>query len=109
SISDNIHFNAHVRGRSRPLDRRGERRSTLDLDARLSIRPNDPERTVEVLSGGNQQKVLLARFLRDPGAVIFVEDPTTGVDVGAKADIHRALRENADAGQAVVVVSSDEK
>jgi ribose transport system ATP-binding protein len=110
SISDNVHFNAHVRGRrSGPLDRRRERRSTLALDARLSIRPNDPERSVNVLSGGNQQKVLLARFLRDPGPVIFVEDPTTGVDVGAKADIHRALRENAETGQAVVVISSDEE
>lgn len=74
---------------------------------KLSIRPALPEANVESLSGGNQQKVLLARWLNADPHVLIVDEPTIGVDVGAKVDIHRLLRELAASGVCVVLISSD--
>jgi ABC-type sugar transport system ATPase subunit len=75
--------------------------------SRLNIAPPDPLRSVRVLSGGNQQKVLLARWLlRDP-AVLIVDEPTRGVDVAGRAEIYHILRELANSGKAIIVVSSD--
>ncbi|MCY7417533.1 MAG: sugar ABC transporter ATP-binding protein, partial [Chloroflexi bacterium] len=75
---------------------------------RLSIRSrNDPQQQMGTLSGGNQQKVLLARWLqRDSQALVLIE-PTRGVDVGARADIYRSLRDLAATGVAVLAVTSD--
>ncbi len=75
---------------------------------RLAIRSrNDPKQRMGTLSGGNQQKVLLARWLeRDSRALVLIE-PTRGVDVGAREDIYRSLRELATGGVAVLVVTSD--
>jgi ribose transport system ATP-binding protein len=75
---------------------------------RLGIRSrNDPKQAMGTLSGGNQQKVLLARWLeRDAKALVLIE-PTRGVDVGAREDIYRSLRELATTGVAVLVVTSD--
>ncbi|CAN5566322.1 sugar ABC transporter ATP-binding protein [soil metagenome] len=74
----------------------------------LAIRSrDDPRQAMGTLSGGNQQKVLLARWLeRDSRALVLIE-PTRGVDVGARADIYRSLRELAATGVAVLVVTSD--
>ena len=59
------------------------------------------------LSGGNQQKALLARWMATRPSILIVDEPTRGVDVGAKGEIHRMLREYAEAGNGVIVVSSE--
>lgn len=62
---------------------------------------------MRTLSGGNQQKVVLARWLMRECRVLLLDEPTRGVDVGARAEIYRLVRDLADAGVAVVVVSSE--
>ena len=74
---------------------------------RLDIRPADDQVETLNLSGGNQQKVLLAKWLSVEPRVLIVDEPTRGVDVAAKAGIHRHLRALADQGAAVILISSD--
>lgn len=80
---------------------------TNRLIEELQVSPPDPEREVANLSGGNQQKVLLAKWLATDPEVIFLDEPTRGVDVGAKAVIHKAVAEVANRGKSVVLISSD--
>jgi len=85
-----------------------ERRAIDDLVRRLRVRMGSPEQPIQSLSGGNQQKVSLMRpFLRGDVKVILAEEPTQGVDVGARFDIYEALRAKAAEGVAAVVKSSD--
>ncbi|MET0930514.1 MAG: sugar ABC transporter ATP-binding protein [Aeromicrobium sp.] len=92
------------------LSRRAVRRQAERLIAELDIRPADPTLLAGTLSGGNQQKVLLARWLAAGARVLVVEEPTHGIDVGAKVHVNRALRGFADRGASVVVsaLESDE-
>ncbi len=84
-----------------------ERGLADSLSRRLGVRARDLSQTVGTLSGGNQQKVLLAKWIARNPKVIIADEPTRGVDVGAKGEIHRMLREYADAGNGVIVVSSE--
>jgi ribose transport system ATP-binding protein len=89
------------------LKRRAERRAVADLVDQLMIRTPSLDQPVEFLSGGNQQKVSVARaFLREP-SVILAYEPTQGVDVGSRFDIYQALRARCEAGAAIMVKSSD--
>ncbi len=92
------------RGRLRPKAERVEVQTWID---RFSISPPDSEAPIESLSGGNQQKVLVAKWLRIKPRVLILDEPTQGVDVGSKADIHDHLRDAASAGMAVAVCSTD--
>ena len=76
---------------------------------RLDVRPSDPARTLMHLSGGNQQKVVLCKWLRLEPRVILLDEPTQGIDIGAKALIHGLIRKAADDGAAVVVATSDDE
>jgi len=73
----------------------------------ISIRPNLPHINVESLSGGNQQKALISRWLNADPKLLIVDEPTSGVDVGAKLEIHKLLRSLAARGVCVILISSD--
>jgi ribose transport system ATP-binding protein len=89
------------------LRRRAERKAVAGLVDELEVRTPSLEQPVEFLSGGNQQKVSVARtFLREP-PVILAYEPTQGVDVGSRFDIYQALRARTDNGAALLVKSSD--
>jgi ribose transport system ATP-binding protein len=92
---------------TRWLSRRQETRSAAEWVRRLDVVPRDPERELGKLSGGNQQKVVLARWLRIAPQVLMLDEPTSGVDTGTKQSIYRALTTMAVAGTAVVIASSD--
>ncbi|SMR83614.1 ribose transport system ATP-binding protein [Aliiroseovarius halocynthiae] len=73
----------------------------------LNILPPDPAKVVGQMSGGNQQKVLLGKWIEKDPEVLILDEPTVGVDVGAKAEIYAIIRKLRDEGAAVIVVSSD--
>lgn len=89
------------------LQRKVELNATTNYIQKLSIRPPSPGKAVGRLSGGNQQKSLLARWLFAESRVFLLDEPTRGVDVAARAEIYREINELAEAGAAVVMVSSD--
>ncbi|HQZ34640.1 MAG TPA: sugar ABC transporter ATP-binding protein [Ilumatobacteraceae bacterium] len=84
-----------------------ETRSSLDLLKKFDVRPPLPAADFSTLSGGNAQKVVLARCLSSSPILLVLEEPTAAVDIGARAEIHRRIRVIAENGAAVLVVSSD--
>ncbi|THG31573.1 sugar ABC transporter ATP-binding protein [Naasia lichenicola] len=109
SVRENLFLNPAVWGR-RLWQFRGaksERLETMPHIDSFGVRPRDPEIALDTLSGGNQQKVILARWFGVGRKVIVLEEPTMGVDVGAKADIYALLRDVTRAGTSVIVVSTD--
>ncbi|WP_327093078.1 sugar ABC transporter ATP-binding protein [Nonomuraea sp. NBC_01738] len=99
SAGDNALLVAHALGR-----RPGRVRELLQ---RVRLSPPDPSREVRFLSGGNQQKVVLAKWLTVAPRILVFDEPTRGVDVGAKAAIHELVRELAADGMAVLMISSE--
>ena len=93
--------------RAGAIDRGAERKAAVKHLNELDTQPRRPEQIVRLLSGGNQQKVVLARWLLRSCKVLFLDEPTRGVDVGAKAEIYRVIAELAQAGLGVVMVSSE--
>ncbi|HLI43707.1 MAG TPA: sugar ABC transporter ATP-binding protein [Acidimicrobiales bacterium] len=91
------------------VDRRMERVEARRWSAAVGLHPPRPERRLSTFSGGNQQKIVLARWLRTDPRVLILDEPTQGVDVGAKATIHDLVAAQARSGTAVLVVSSDAK
>jgi ribose transport system ATP-binding protein len=102
TISDMRRF-----GRFGFTDARNERKQAHGELKRLNVRPDRPDRLVSELSGGNQQKVVLARWLLKSSKVLLLDEPTRGVDVGAKADVYEVIAELAAGGLGIVMVSSE--
>lgn len=108
SVAENLTLsNLRAIAKGLRLDRRREIESVHEYIKKLHIRPAEPLRKVSSLSGGNQQKVLVARWLFAGSTIFLLDEPTRGVDVAARAEIYRAIKELADSGAAVVLVSSD--
>jgi ribose transport system ATP-binding protein len=89
------------------LDIRKEREQAREQLRALNTVPDDPDRIVRLLSGGNQQKVVLARWLLHKCRVLLLDEPTRGVDIATKAEIYRIISDLAQAGLGVLVVSSE--
>ncbi|MGX7708712.1 sugar ABC transporter ATP-binding protein [Methylobacterium sp. Gmos1] len=108
SVRENIVLALQARrGPFRPIPRREQEALARRYIAMLDIRPPDPERPIGLLSGGNQQKALLARWLATEPRVLILDEPTRGIDVGAHAEIIRLIRRLCDEGLALVVISSE--
>ena len=87
--------------------RESERAASAEIASRLDIKTPGLDREVRRLSGGNQQKVVLAKWLHRAGRVLIFDEPTQGVDVGTKAEIFSLIHELADEGKAIIVICSD--
>ncbi|MBB2912067.1 simple sugar transport system ATP-binding protein [Streptosporangium becharense] len=96
-----------ARGWSRPVPRRRQDELVEKYVRALKINPPDPDHLVKNLSGGNQQKVLLARWLIVEPRLLILDEPTRGIDVGAKAEIQRLVAELSDGGMAVLFISAE--
>jgi ribose transport system ATP-binding protein len=94
-------------GFSKFIRRKAERNDADAILAKLSLRPFHPDALPSTFSGGNQQKIVLARGFTRPYAVHIFDEPTAGVDVGARAEIYQAMHGLAKEGAAVLVISSD--
>ncbi|MEU1508324.1 sugar ABC transporter ATP-binding protein [Kitasatospora sp. NPDC005748] len=96
-----------ARGWARPLSRTTQDELALRWIRALDIRPADPEALVRNLSGGNQQKVLLARWLITDPKLLILDEPTRGIDIGAKAEIQKLVANLAEKGMAVLFISAE--
>ncbi len=107
SIEDNLTYSAPGRDtRWGWVDRKARRRSARRWIEALRVKAVGPRQAVGALSGGNQQKVALARLLHQDADVLLLDEPTRGIDVGSKAEIYRLIGELAASGKAVLMVSS---
>ena len=109
SVRENMFLNPVAAGRGlfSYLAPGRESEASRELGAKIGLRPNDPNMPIELLSGGNQQKVVVGRWLHLASKVYIFEDPTAGVDVGAKAEIYRLFDVALSAGAAIIIVSTD--
>ncbi len=109
TVRENAFLNPGASGRGllSTLSPRAEARKAIALGASVGLRPNAPELSLESLSGGNQQKVVVGRWLATGRRLLVAEDPTAGVDVGAKAEIYRLIERALQEKLAVAVVSTD--
>ena len=89
------------------LDYTKQRQDSEEFCRKLNVKTPSIDTKMESLSGGNQQKVIMAKWLLRKPKVFLIDEPTRGVDVGAKAEIQKMIRQMADEGTACLVVSSE--
>lgn len=109
TVRENMFPNLHVRGfgKFRFIRFRREREKTYYFGEEFNVKPRTTELSIATLSGGNQQKVILARWLSMNRDLIVLEEPTAGVDVGAKAEIYQLIKRATDSGLSILLVSTD--
>ncbi|MFH8655903.1 sugar ABC transporter ATP-binding protein [Streptomyces afghaniensis] len=108
SVTRNVSVSSMSRfSRGGWIDRGAELGAARAATRELSLRPDNPSVPVRTLSGGNQQKAVLARWLLRGCRVLLLDEPTRGVDVGARAELYAVVRRLADEGLAVLLVSSE--
>ena len=109
AIYENVFLNPCVRGRGLLsfTSAATEQNAAAMLGKTVGLSPNDPALAIEALSGGNQQKVVVGRWIGTGRKLLIAEDPTAGVDVGAKAEIYNLLFDALQTGMGVLVVSTD--
>jgi ABC-type sugar transport system ATPase subunit len=108
SIRDNVSMailDRLVKGGT--VDRAKEEALAVDAIARFQIRARGPGQTVSQLSGGNQQKVVLAKWLATNPRILILDEPTRGIDIGAKTEIHKLMNQLARQGLAILMISSE--
>jgi ribose transport system ATP-binding protein len=89
------------------IDRKTENKTVNEKIEEFQIKTHTGEQKVETLSGGNQQKVILARFILSHPKILIVDEPTKGIDVGSRMAIYQLIRKLADSGIAVLMLTSD--
>jgi ribose transport system ATP-binding protein/rhamnose transport system ATP-binding protein len=89
------------------LKSKEEKKLATESVKKLDIRPSLPDMAVEQLSGGNQQKVVISKWLATNPKILIVDEPTNGIDIGAKAEIHKLLQKLASDGMGIIVISSE--
>jgi rhamnose transport system ATP-binding protein len=89
------------------IDRRKERQLADRYAAQFRVRMTDVDQLVSALSGGNQQKVVIAKWLATQPRVLILDEPTRGIDIGAKVEVHRIIAELAASGLAIILISSE--
>ena len=109
SLQDNLFINPTLTGTKFYgwLSITREKICAREILARYSVRPADPERVIATLSGGNQQKIVVARWLEGDVNLLILEEPTAGVDVGSKAEIYALVQKSLSRGMGVLLVSTD--
>lgn len=109
SVEDNMVITIHDRlcGKSGLVSMTRKHDTARKWIDTLNIKPGYPDMAVQKLSGGNQQRVVIAKWLATNPKILFIDEPTNGIDVGAKAEIHTLMRNLASQGMAIVMVSSE--
>ena len=109
SVEDNSVMTIHDRLRSGHglVNLKTKHKLAKDWIEKLNIKPGYPDMVVQKLSGGNQQRVVIAKWLATDPEILFIDEPTNGIDIGAKSEIHNLMRRLASQGMAIVMVSSE--
>ncbi|RKX86518.1 MAG: sugar ABC transporter ATP-binding protein [Spirochaetes bacterium] len=109
SIEDNISLTMldALSGKSSLINLKKRKELTRNWMEKMDIRPNIPEMITSKLSGGNQQRVVISKWLATDPKVLIVDEPTNGIDIGAKSGIHQLLRDLAEKGLGIIIISSE--
>ncbi|WP_257009916.1 sugar ABC transporter ATP-binding protein [Evansella halocellulosilytica] len=109
SIIDNVTITnlKHLKNRLKLIDKKKEKALTDEYMETYDVRPRISTMLAEQLSGGNQQKVVLAKWMAINPKILIIDEPTNGIDVGAKSEIHKLLRTLAKEGMGIIMVSSE--
>ncbi|WP_435169234.1 sugar ABC transporter ATP-binding protein [Falsirhodobacter sp. 1013] len=109
SILQNISLNNYGKYRRNHwfIDLKAERAATVDAMRNVRVKAQGPDARIDTLSGGNQQKVVIARWLNHQTKVLIFDEPTRGIDVGAKAEIYALMRQYTAQGHSIIMISSE--